>query len=259
VLVLLPPSEGKATARRRGASVAVDRLSFPALGPAREQLLDLLIETSSRPDAQRRLGVGDSVLSEVAANVHLRRTPATTAGQVFTGVLYDALDLAGLDPAARRRAARQVVVSSALWGALRLGDRIPPYRLGITADLPGIGPLATWWRPHLERSMREAAGTSVIVDCRSAGYAAMWSPSAAQSGRWVAVRVLREVAGQRSVVSHLAKLTRGQLTRHLLSTSGAPRSPLHVAEIAGQAFAVELTAPPRPGRPWTLDVVLREG
>jgi cytoplasmic iron level regulating protein YaaA (DUF328/UPF0246 family) len=259
VLVLLPPSEGKATARRRGPAVAVDRLSFPALGPAREQLLDLLIEASGRPDAQHRLGVGDSVLGAVAANVHLRRTPAMTAGAVFTGVLYDALDLAGLDPAARRRAARQVVVSSALWGALRLGDRIPPYRLGITADLPGIGPLATWWRPRLEQSMREAAGSGVIVDCRSAGYAAMWSPPTAQSGRWVTVRVLREVAGRRSVVSHLAKLTRGQLTRHLLSSSSAPRTPRQVAEIADQVFAVELTEPPRPGRPWTLDVVLREG
>jgi hypothetical protein len=73
------------------------------------------------------------------------------------------------------------------------------------------------------------------------------------------VRVLREVAGRRSVVSHLAKLTRGQLTRHLLSSSSAPRTPRQVAEIAGQVFAVELTQPPRPGRPWTLDVVLREG
>ncbi len=189
--------------------------------------------------------------------MHLRRTPAAAAGQVFTGVLYEALDLAGLDPTARRRAGRSIVIASALWGALRPADRIPPYRLGITADLPGLGPLASWWRPRLRPVLDELAGRSVIVDCRSSGYAAMWSPTGPQADRWLAVRVVREVAGRRSVVSHLAKLTRGQLTRHLVSSTTVPRTVQQVAELAAGAFEVELSGPERAGRPWTLDVVLR--
>jgi cytoplasmic iron level regulating protein YaaA (DUF328/UPF0246 family) len=259
VLVLLPPSEGKAPPPRRGPPLDLQRLSFPSLSPAREQLLDLLATVSSRPDALARLGVGESLRPEVDANTGLRTSPTLPVGRLFTGVLYDALDLDGLDPAGRRRAARDVVVLSALWGALRLGDRVPPYRLSVTADLPGLGSLASWWRPRLAEPLQAIAGRGLVVDCRSSGYAAMWTPAGEAAERWVGVRVLREVGGHRTVVSHLAKLTRGRLTRHLLTAGPAVRTPEQLADVAALAFPVELTGPVRRGRAWTLDVVLREG
>jgi cytoplasmic iron level regulating protein YaaA (DUF328/UPF0246 family) len=259
VLVLLPPSEAKATPPKRGPRVELDRLSFPGLTAQRAELVERLVRASGQPDAAQRLGVGASLAAEVAANLRLLAAPTRPVSQVFTGVLYDALNLPGLEPAARRRAARQVLVFSALWGALRPGDRIPAYRLSIDANLPEVGPLATWWRPHLVGPLDELAGSGLVVDCRSAGYAAMWSPRGPAVDRWVAVRVLREVAGRRSVVSHLAKLTRGQLVRHLLLSGASVRTPERLAALAAEAFAVELTRPERAGRPWTLDVVLHEG
>ncbi len=87
----------------------------------------------------------------------------------------------------------------------------------------------------------------------------MWTPSVEEAERWVSVRVLREVAGRRSVVSHLAKLTRGSVARHLLSSGRTPRTPEQLADVAGRHLPVELTEPVRRGRPWTLDVVLSEG
>jgi cytoplasmic iron level regulating protein YaaA (DUF328/UPF0246 family) len=257
--VLLPPSEAKASPPLRGPRVDAGRLSFPELTEPREHLVELLVAASGRPDAAERLGVGASLLSEVAANLRLRRAPTMPVSKVFTGVLYDALDLPALEHAARRRAARQVLVFSALWGALRPGDRIPPYRLSIGAELSEVGPLAAWWRPHLSAPLAEAAGTGLILDCRSAGYAAMWTPHGEQAERWVAVRVVREIAGRRSVVSHLAKLTRSRLVRHLLESGATVRTPRRLALAAAEAFEVELGQPERPGRPWVLDVVLREG
>jgi uncharacterized protein len=259
VLLLLPPSEGKATPPRRGPQLDLARLSFPELTTARDELVGRLVDTSGRPDALSRLGVGASLTAEVEANRSLRSTRTLPVSNVFTGVLYDALDLPGLDPAARNRATRRVLVFSALWGVLRPGDRIPPYRLPIGADLPGVGPLAAWWRPRLTSPLDAAAGIGLVLDCRSAGYAAMWSPRGAAADHWVAVRVLRELAGTRSVVSHLAKLTRGQVVRHLLETSATARTPQRLALVVGEAFEVELTQPERRGRPWTLDVILREG
>jgi hypothetical protein len=83
----------------------------------------------------------------------------------------------------------------------------------------------------------------------------MWTPAHHAAERWVSIRPLREVAGRRTVVSHLAKLTRGRLVRHVLS-SGAPiRTPEQLAQAAAQMFDVELTPPPRTGRPWSLDVI----
>lgn len=259
MLLLLPPSEGKATPPRRAPRLELTRLSFPELTDARAAMLDLLGAASGRPEALDRLGVGASLAAEVEANRTLRQAPTLPVSKVFTGVLYDALDLPGLEPGARRRAAQKVLVFSALWGVLRPGDRIPAYRLPVTADLNGIGPLAAWWRPRLVAPVGALAGAGLVVDCRSAGYAAMWSPTGRAADRWVTVRVLREQAGRRSVVSHLAKLTRGRLARHLLRSGTAPRTPERLAQVAAEAFEVELARPDRAGRPWTLDVVLRAG
>ncbi len=61
MLVLLPPSEGKSPARRRGNPVAIDALSFPELAAAREEMLDRLVATSALDDAHERLDVGASL------------------------------------------------------------------------------------------------------------------------------------------------------------------------------------------------------
>ncbi len=105
MLVLLPPSEGKATPPRRGPQLDLDRLSFPELCHRRGRCwISRLAEVSGRPDALDRLGVGASLAAEVEANRRLRQTRTLPVSRVFTGVLYDALDLPALDPAARRRA-----------------------------------------------------------------------------------------------------------------------------------------------------------
>ena len=71
VLILLPPSEGKAQ-RGRGRPVDLERLSFPELTGAREVLLDSLAATSARPDAVTRLTAPAGVAAEVARNVEIR-------------------------------------------------------------------------------------------------------------------------------------------------------------------------------------------
>ena len=97
-----------------------------------------------------------------------------------------------------------------------------------------------------------------MVDCRSATYLAAWHPP--RSADWVQVRVLRELDGKRSVVSHNAKHTRGVLTRHLLTRRGrAPQdaegSPGSPASCVGSALlAVELGPPTRGAR--TLELVV---
>jgi uncharacterized protein len=259
VLVLLPPSEGKAPPARRGRPVDVAALSFPELGPVREKVLDALVETCRRPDAPALLGAGDSLAAEVARNVRVRELPAAPAHAVYAGVLYEALGWPTLPAGARRRGARRVVVASALWGLVRPNDRIPPYRLSMDADVPGLSPLAGLWRPALVPALAAAAGPrGVIVDCRSGPYAAAAPVRGPLAARTVAVRVLREQAGARTVVSHLAKLTRGEVTRHLLELDADPRTPRALGAAVATRWPVELSEPARPGTPWTLDVVLRD-
>src|SRR5206468_6916219 len=131
--------------------------SFPELNPLRERVVEALIETSERPDALSRLSVGPSRIGEVARNTDIRELATRPARDVYTGPLHSGLDAATLSPDAENRAASQVVVISALWGALRLTDRIPPYRLFICARLVEMDRLEPSWRALLPDVLAGAA------------------------------------------------------------------------------------------------------
>lgn len=256
MLVLLPPSESKNPPPRRGKPVDLDSLSFPELTATRARVLDALVATSGEPDALARLFVGPSLAEEVERNTRIAALPARPALEVYSGVLYDALDAGTLSPAARRRAATRLVVVSGLWGALRPGDRIPAYRLNICAQLVGMPALEPTWRGVLPPVLAAAAGRrGVVVDCRSSSYQAAGMPQGL-GDRTVAVRVLREADGRRSSVSHMAKHTRGEVARHLLESGADPRTPQELAGALAERWDVELDPPARPGRTWTVSVVV---
>ena len=164
-------------------------------------------------------------------------------------MLYDALDYASLDTSARRRANRWIVVVSALFGAVRPTDPIVPYRLSMAVNLPGIGPLASAWKPELRTVLPQTARRGVIVDCRSSTYAAAWAPEGALTARWVQIRV--------PGATHMAKHTRGLVARHLCEMGEDPRSVPALAEVVAASFDVTLHEPARTGQPWVLDVSAR--
>ncbi len=248
MLVLLPPSESKSN-RGRGRPVDPSTWSFPELTATRERVAAALAEVSGSPSAARELGVSERLLDEVARNLALDTLPATPAAEVYTGVLYDALDLASMDAAALRRANRWLVVVSALYGAVRPRDRITAYRLSMCVDLPGVGPLAAAWRPVLDAPLTAAAGSGVGVDCRAATDATAWRPGPSVAPRWVQVRV--------PGASHMAKHTRGLVARHLCEAGVAARSVPALTDVVAGAFDVALHEPARDTAPWVLDVLPR--
>ncbi len=221
-------------------------MSFAELTAQRERVIDAVGAVSAGEDAFERLGVSPNLVAEVRRNTRLRTAPTARAGEVYSGVLYSALDLPSLDAAARRRASRSIVVVSALFGALRLNDRIPPYRLSMSVALPGVGSLAPAWRPWLDPVLTQAAGRGLIVDCRSSTYAAAWRPSGSLTERWVQVAV--------PGASHLAKRTRGLVARELCASGASPKTPQALHRALKGRFSVQLFEPERAGRPWTLNV-----
>ncbi|MFI6683790.1 peroxide stress protein YaaA [Streptomyces sp. NPDC050485] len=264
MLVLLPPSEGKA-ASGRGVPLKAESLSLPGLADARAAVLDELVELCMADEEKARevLGLSEGLRGEVAKNAELRTAGARPAGEIYTGVLYDALDLASLDPAAKRRAAKSLLVFSGLWGAVHTGDRIPSYRCSMGVKLPGLGALGAYWRTVLDPVMTEAAGEGLVLDLRSSAYAAAWKPKGAVAGRTATVRVLHSqmVDGveKRSVVSHFNKATKGRLVRDLLTAGAAPADPAELVEtLRGLGYVVESAPPAKPGRAWSLDVVVTQ-
>ncbi|KIA72889.1 hypothetical protein ANMWB30_26570 [Arthrobacter sp. MWB30] len=237
MLILLPPSEGK-TPALKGPAIEWESLSFPELNPYRAKVLEALGTVSAHEDALALLGVGASLRDDVERNTRLHAEPAAPAHQVYSGVLYDALGFKSLTPAQRRKATESILVVSALWGAIGFGDHVPAYRLSMGTALPDVGRLASYWKPQLNAALAQRVDGELLVDCRSSTYAAAWAPPAAQT---VNVNVFNEANGKRTVVSHFAKHTRGELARHLLTRRGkAPETPDQLLKAASEIRTAEL-------------------
>ncbi|GGT11195.1 MULTISPECIES: peroxide stress protein YaaA [Streptomyces] len=264
MLVLLPPSEGKA-AGGTGAPMDAGTLSLPGLAAAREAVLAELVDLCAGDELKARevLGLSEGLRGEVAKNAGLRTAAALPAGELYTGVLYDALGLGELPAAARARAERSLLVFSGLWGAVRVSDRIPSYRCSMGVKLPGLGALGAYWREPMAEAMPEAAGDGLVLDLRSAAYAAAWKPKGELAERTATVRVLHSqvVDGveKRAVVSHFNKATKGRLVRDLLVAGVQPAGPAELVEVLRElGYVVEGEAPARGGRAWALDVVVTQ-
>ncbi len=260
MLILLPPSEGK-TAATSGNPVDPGQLWLPELGAARNRVLTKLVAMCRRSSARsvadslNVLGLSEGQRGEIARNAALLEAPAAPAVEVYTGVLYEALDAGTLDEAARAWLFESAVVFSGLWGVVRLGDRIPAYRCSVGVTLPApVGGLTAYWKKGLKGFRPDGP----VLDLRSGAYAAMWAAPAGSA----ALRVLHErvVGGvaKRSVVSHFNKATKGRLVRALAVEGAAPENVDElVTELRDLKFTVEERPAPE-GKPRQLDIVVAE-
>ena len=255
MLILLPPSESKSEPRR-GPTLDLGNGSLAA---ARRPVVDALVALCAGPEdvAVRALGLSPGQVDDVRRNARLRDLPTTPAERIYTGVLYDALGLTGLDASAHRRALARVAIVSSLYGLVRPGERIAPYRLAGGVTLPGLGGVSSHWRSHLDPVVREMAGRGLVVDLRSSTYAAFWRPAPDLARQVVSVRVLHDVNGRRQVVSHFNKATKGRLVRALLEDGRDARTPVAFARLLSDlGWEVETSPPTRAGT--QIDVIVRE-
>ena len=252
MLIILPPSETKLPPPEGGSSVDLDRLSFPSLTAMRERVMDALVATSQRPDALRCLRVGPSLAGEVARNEHLRDLPTHSAVDTYTGPLYEGLDAGSWSSHAERRAARHLVIVSALWGAVRPTDRIPPYRLYVCARLVGIDRLEPAWRTALLPILTVAAAQrGPVVDLRSRAYQAVGRPIGLDD-QTVTLRIRPSPGGPAHIGDVIAKRVRGEAASHLLSSEADPDDPLDIADLLATRWALEVDPPAVRTRTWTI-------
>lgn len=244
VLILLPPSEGKASPSGR-SRLDLDSLAFSdQLGGRRAALIAALekLGKASEKKAIEALGISKGQAGDIARDAELASAPAAPASEVYTGVLYDRLDLGALNATGRKRAARNLLISSALWGFLAPDDRIPYYRFSMKAKLPRIGGLPAFWRESLTTAM-DAAGHDeeggLVLDMRSGAYSSAWKPA---NARLITVRGFTEAGGKRKAISHMAKAVRGDVARVALSARAMPKDPETLAGLLeAEGMRVELT------------------
>ena len=132
----------------------------------------------------------------------------------YTGVLFDAFDVATLNEAARALASTTVVLHSALFGLLRANDYIPAYRLSHNSKLPEVS-LKPLWSGPIARELDAIEG--LVVDMRSEGYAAL-GPLPPGPDR-VFLRVFTDAGdGSKRALNHFNKRGKGEFARAVLES-----------------------------------------
>jgi cytoplasmic iron level regulating protein YaaA (DUF328/UPF0246 family) len=161
---------------------------------------------------------------------------------VYTGVLYKALDWGSLTSAAQERGQRSLAIISAKYGALKPLDLIAPYKQKINNSL---------MREPVTRVL-DAVITDLIIDCRSSTYKSVWTPPHCKC---VDIKVLTSVDGTKKVITHMSKKTRGEVTRTLLEEI-SPTNPQELFEIISPHFQCQLIDATATS-PWVLEVIAR--
>ncbi len=164
--------------------------------------------------------------------------------EIYDGVLYQGLGWHSLSATQRKRANSRVLIVSALFGLIKPLDNIFQYKTKIDSKL---------WRDAIA-TVSEKFVNELVIDCRSSTYKSVWTINPENT---VDVRVFKVSGTERSVITHMSKKYRGELTRHLLMQPSDPGTPADVQRMAAQLFECELN-PPTDGQPWALDLLISE-
>ena len=168
-------------------------------------------------------------------------TKPTPAIAVYEGVLYQALDWSSLSPAAKKRGETSLAIISAKYGVVRPSQRIESYKEKI--DNKAMAPQVA--------GLLDPIKTDLIVDCRSSTYKTVWKAPAEIT---VEIKVSTVVDGVRTVITHMSKKTRGEITRWLLQSRSTPKTPEDLYAIVSEKYPCALT--PSDGvNPWILEVI----
>lgn len=214
--ILLPPSETK-RAGGEGAPIDLGALALPVLREQRERVAEALMALSAdEEEAARVLKLSARQRGDIADNTRLLSAPTMPAVDRYTGVLYDALDAAGLPRAARGWLGRHVLIHSAPFGPVGALDGIPSYRLAAGTSLPGLPPLRRVWADAVTSALRETP-PAFVLDLRSEAYAALGPVPSDLAGAYVRV-VTEGPDGTVRALNHFNKHAKGEVVRALALT-----------------------------------------
>jgi uncharacterized protein len=210
VLILLPPSETKRDGGPDGSKLDLAALSFPSLTAPRKAALASLRDISKTLAASTAaLGLGPTQRFEIDRNRAIRTSAVMPAIERYTGVLYDAIDVASLDVDARRFMGEHAVIHSALFGLIGADDPVPAYRFSHGTRLAGTS-VARLWRDANAAVLAER--DELVLDLRSESYVHL---GPAGPGAHFLRVVSVGPGGETRALNHFNKHGKGELVRAL--------------------------------------------
>lgn len=194
---------------------------FDDLNPERRTLIDTLQEVIEEEDEDALgdlFGLEGYELEEaIRVDEELYDAPLMSALDRYSpGVMYAAMDFANLPTGAQRRLLENGVILSGLFGLLRPDDLIPNYQLGMEADVPGIGPVADYWRPIISPILNDRLEDRWVWDLLPEAHRGAWTDEQTYRAR-VEVRFEREEDGERvEITGEDLEVERGQFVNFIV-------------------------------------------
>ncbi|MGI9577638.1 MAG: YaaA family protein [Microthrixaceae bacterium] len=219
-LILIPPSEGKAIGGECDPwAVGASARSHP-LFESRLRVVDSLTRLARSGDQKglsRSFGVrGDLLVRAIDSNSSIDDALTLPAIDRYDGVLYQYLDAASLGKRACRSLDTRVRIFSGLWGVLSPQELVPDYRLKMSASLPDLAKLSSWWRSEVTEYLWGGLKRGATVwNLLPNEHAAAWDPPSREN-EVTAVFLSPGSDGKLRAVAHWNKALKGALVRHLV-------------------------------------------
>lgn len=99
-------------------------------------------------------------------------------------------------------------------------------------------------------SVLDQIATELIIDCRSSTYQGVWLSPIEKT---VEVKVFTTVDGEKKVITHMSKKTRGEVARHLIESGEIINTPEHLLAVVKKKFECGLIQGDT-RNPWILEV-----
>ena len=213
LIILLPPSEGKALSGKTGTKFnELSGVFGKPLGKQRATVIAALRNVHG--GSPKLLGVSGTHLARAQqANLALRGAKTLPASQRYTGVVWDHLDLGSLPLALQKVADKNIVIISGLLGLIAASDPTPDYRLKIGASLAPMGKLSSWWRDELSRSLNKYCAGAIVVNLLPQEHSAAFVADNKLINNYLHIDLATKTG---TAGGHDAKAAKGRLARHLL-------------------------------------------
>lgn len=168
------------------------------------------------------------------------------AALAFAGDTYAGLEARSLSDDARRWADGHLRILSGLYGLLRPGDAIQPYRLEMGSRLANRrGPtLYAYWGDRIAKALNtaaQAAGSDMLVNCASQEYFGAVTPKSLKLRVITPVFLEERASGAPRIVSFFAKKARGAMARFVLEHRLTDPANLRGFDTGGYRFAAGLS------------------
>ena len=179
------------------------------------------------------------------------RDGTCTAGLMFDGDVYKALEMATFDDAALHDATQRLRILSGLYGLLRPTDAVCPYRLEMGRRCPGhpAGTLYKFWGSRIADAVAQDArtlGTNIILNLASEEYAKALVADRLNGLTVITPRFEEARGDTRRVIGFAAKRARGAMARWVLNEGATMPEDLTDFDIGGYVYDAETSTRARP-------------